>query len=142
MGKCMNCGNNEAVGRSKYCSNTCRALYSKRNRNEAQPTETEAQPISATNLELCRFCGMDLPRLSKLRQEPGACYECALKQPVRDGDDLWPEYRWDQKPFSEQPYEMTAFEREHYRPAASLGKGEYNPVSLPGRACYAGVSND
>lgn len=49
MNKCKfeSCSN-EAVGSSAYCSNSCRAKESKRNRTgatiEAQPEQTEAQP--------------------------------------------------------------------------------------------------
>lgn len=130
MSKCINC-DNEAVGRSKYCSDTCRALYSKRNRAKAQPAETEAQPISATDLEKCQYCGEPLPQLQLPRQYPGACYPCALMQPAKTGDDLWPAYRYDDRPYVEQ-VQLTDYEREHYKPATRLGPGEYNPVSKPG----------
>lgn len=43
MSKCINCGIKDAVGRSRYCSGSCRALYSKRNKAQPQPPETEAQ---------------------------------------------------------------------------------------------------
>lgn len=37
--KCLNC-NNEAVGRSKYCSDRCKVAYNRNNRNSATVTNT------------------------------------------------------------------------------------------------------
>ena len=31
--------------------------------------------------ELCQYCDKPLPKLLKPRRNPGACYDCALKQP-------------------------------------------------------------
>jgi len=42
----------------------------------------ETRP-AVTDLEKCRYCGEPLPALAKPRCYPGACYDCAIKQPHR-----------------------------------------------------------
>ena len=89
---------------------------------------------SVTHPDTCRCCSESLPKLLRPRRWPGMCYDCAMKYADRymDTDELWPEYRYS----NDSDYVMTAFEREHYKPASKLGKGEYNPVSLPGDKHY------
>ncbi len=61
----------ELIGRqTTYCSDKCRKSQS---RTKSRIDE------SRTNLELCRYCGNDLPRLEKSRQHPGACLDCVMK---------------------------------------------------------------
>ena len=74
-------------------------------------------------LELCRYCGEPLPALQHPRKWPGACLPCALKQPAKPSGDYKPYFTG----------QMTDFEREHYKPADQLAKGEHNPVSKPGQ---------
>ena len=80
--------------------------------------------------KLCKHCGN---MLSHAVIE--CCNDCALKQPTRvrpaqDGHILA------SRPALEFTGVMTAFEREHYRPASELKSGKYNPVSKPGDSHY------
>ena len=95
------------------------------------------EPEGIPDLERCQYCGEPLPQLQLPRQYPGACYPCALKQPVKTGDNLWPVYRYDDRPYSEQ-VQMTEQEQASYKSASQLGPGEFNKVSKPGDADYVG----
>ena len=77
------------------------------------------------DLEKCRYCGTDLPRLQRPRKHPGACLNCTNDIPVSRPATYTRQFTG----------QMTAFEREHYK--SELRPGEYNPVSKPGDSHYS-----
>ena len=124
----------ESTGRRKkrYCSDACRMAFNRdtnKLKTEQNSKANKTEQPKPNNLELCRYCGCDLPRLQLPRKYPGACYPCAMKAPPRLPDRDLPLY--DCKDRS-----MTVMERLFYQPADKLRPGEHNFVSLPGRACY------
>lgn len=84
--------------------------------------------------DTCRYCKKPIISLGYSRKYPGACYDCSLLPHPKTLEDLWPRYRY--TPYDESTYVMTAFEREHYKPAHKLSEGEHNPVSKPGDSHY------
>ncbi len=89
---------------------------------------------SSTHPDVCQYCDKPIISLGYTRKYPGACYDCSLKPHPKTIDDLWPAYRYS----NDSDYVMTAYEREHYKPANELADGEYNPVSKPGDSHYRG----
>ena len=53
----------------------------RRYREKTKGVTSQGVTQGVTDLELCRYCGEQLPALAKPRRHPGACYPCALKQP-------------------------------------------------------------
>ena len=86
--------------------------------------------------EQCQYCGEPLPKLSKPRKYPGACYECALKQPAKPVSPANEGHILASRPALEFTGKLTAFERKHYKPASELKPGELNPVSKLGDEHY------
>ena len=137
MAVCMNCGvviEGKRID-AKYCSDVCRVSF---NRNiEVEPvTDNVTDKLVIKDLEKCRYCGVDLPPLQRKRIHLGSCYDCALKQPAKvspatDGHIL------SSRPALEFTGELTDYEREHYKPASKLPKGQHNPVSKPGDSHYS-----
>jgi len=84
--------------------------------------ELFSEDTQGADLERCQYCGQMLPVLQKPRRWFGACQKCVTEQPMKRGNSYTPEFTGT----------MTTFEREHYRPASQLAKGEYNPVSRSG----------
>lgn len=84
--------------------------------------------------DTCQYCEKPIVSLGYPRKFLGACYDCSLIPHPKTVDDLWPKYRYT----NDSDYVMTAFEREHYKPAHELADGEYNPVSKPGDSHYRG----
>lgn len=41
--------------------------------------EQQSEVIPKPDLEKCRYCGADLPKLESPRRFPGACYPCTVK---------------------------------------------------------------
>ncbi len=136
MAKCLHCNKlieSKGTKPKKYCNDVCR-MRMKRDiaqANEQTNTNIQTNTNKRTDLEQCRYCGVDLPRLSRPRQHPGACYPCAIAQPSKPKDNSL-----SSQPVRHTTHRLTVMERLFYRPANELGKGEHNFVSLPGRACY------
>ena len=140
MSKCVQCGKEYIAKRStsSYCSPKCKQEFY-RNRMSKPVTVRESvtlKPVTVTNLELCQYCGELLPKLQNPRKYPGACYECAIKQPNKPVSPANEGHILASRPALEFTGKMTAFEREHYKPASELKPGEYNPVSKPGDEHY------
>ena len=78
--------NNELTGKQRtFCSDRCRKAATRTNRavQPGQMSDLSDLEPTRTNLEQCRYCDAPLPPLAKPRRWPGACYECAIKQPRR-----------------------------------------------------------
>lgn len=140
--KCLNCSVSiVSIGTKpkKYCSDKCRKQYVralKANGINTEQTDKRTGNLQTdtdkrTSLEQCRYCGVDLPKLSRPRRSPGACYPCAIAQPSKPRDNSL-----SSQPAMHTTHSMTVMERLFYRPADQLKPGQYNFVSLPGRACY------
>ena len=131
MNRCVECGKEYDAKRStsKYCSPKCRhESYLNRTSNAKPISNANAKNITLSNnanFEACRYCGQALPRLSRPRQYPGACYPCAIAQPSKPRDNIL-----SSKPTLHTTHKLTVMERLFYR------SGQHNFVSLPGRACY------
>ena len=78
--------------KARYCSDKCKQVAYRNRKQEPTVTSVTFAPVTEpavtppalrrdVSLELCRYCGELLPKLAKLRRWPGACYDCALKQP-------------------------------------------------------------
>lgn len=76
---------NELIGKQRtYCSDRCRKAESRATKSDKSVTQagrvSELEP-SRTSLERCRYCNVPLPPLAKPRRWPGACNDCAVRQP-------------------------------------------------------------
>lgn len=138
MAKCTQCGVEYESKRStsRFCGPKCKQAFyrnrmSKPGVTVVPPEDVSVTPndvtVTLTNLEKCRYCGVDLPKLQAPRKYPGSCYPCALKQPTKPG-------RTEYEPHFTGI--MTHYERENYRPANELHAHEFNPVSRPGDSHY------
>ena len=134
--KCVNCGKPVPQIANKkhrlYCHDACRKAYQRRVSGQAKADNIKNGRAKADNLERCRYCGVALPGLQAPRKHPGACYECAIKQPRKRSEGYNPHFTG----------QMTGHETTNYKPASQLGKGEYNPVSKPGRCRACGEELD
>lgn len=87
--ECIVC-NKPISKKARFCSDACRQKAYRNTKCNAPPSVTRENVTvesSVTDLELCRYCGRELPGLAKSRQWPGACYDCALKQTRRPSLD-------------------------------------------------------
>ena len=140
MAKCGNCGVEYEAKRStsEYCGPKCKQAFYRNRCKALSVTDVTVRPVtnvSVTDLEKCRYCGKSLPRLQEPRKYPGACYECAIKQPT----PLIKDNELSSHPAIEFTGQMTGYEREYYKPASELGPNELNPVSRPGSEDHNGV---
>ena len=138
MSKCLQCGEEYESKRStsEYCSIKCKSAFY---RNRMKPDTVMLDTLKSdtvTDLEKCRYCGIALRPLQNPRKYPGACYECAIKQPAKPVQPANEGHILASRPALEFTGKLTAFEREHYKPASELKPGEYNPVSKPGDEHY------
>ncbi|KKL68641.1 hypothetical protein LCGC14_2122980 [marine sediment metagenome] len=71
--------------KARTCSDKCRKQASRSvTTSVTNVTVDRCDKPSVTDLELCRYCSAPLPKLSKPRRWPGACYPCAMKAPPTD----------------------------------------------------------
>jgi len=162
MAKCAYCGadvpQTEGKRAKLYCNDKCRmAFVRKASITERKPLTkpltniTEQKPIKATS-GVCWCCGAEIPKGTV------CCGPCAWSgRAERAGS--YPPLLTDRTPEQMEidlnsltltgDCQMTDYEREHYKPASELAKGEHNPVrpvSKPGQeridAHYAGVCDD
>lgn len=95
MNKCVICGKDS--GKGQTCCSAHRKALQRRNagvtKGVTNVTVDGCDKPSVTDLELCRYCGKPLPKLERSRRSPGACYECAIKQPARAYGEQWPSDR-------------------------------------------------
>ncbi len=138
MANCKQCNKEyEGKGRSLYCSTACKQEFYRNRMKEVcydKPvpvTIRNAKPVTIADLEKCQYCGQALPKLSRPRRYPGACYLCAIAQPSKPIDNTL-----SSQPALHTTHKMTVMERLFYRPIVELLPGQTNFVSLPGRACY------
>jgi len=80
---CIVC--NEPISKkARTCSAKCRQIASRQRSVTSSVTPvtvTKCDKASVTDLELCRYCTKPLPALAKPRRWPGACNDCAVRQP-------------------------------------------------------------
>ena len=67
--------------KARTCSAKCRKQVQRQAPSVTSVTVRKCDMPSVTTFELCRYCSKPLPPLAKLRHNPGACYDCAIKQP-------------------------------------------------------------
>jgi len=78
-----------AISGPERQSENARGLRRRAEAGDTQPVipsdviPKEETPPMPSDLEKCRYCGEPLPALAKPRRHPGACYDCAIKQPRR-----------------------------------------------------------
>jgi hypothetical protein len=118
MGRCKQCGNEYESKRStsEYCSPACKQVFY-RNRIRTPVTVTPSKDVTATDI----FKKVDWSKLTKAEQVKRWAKIKAAGAVLTGG------------------YELTDYEREHYKPAHELaklskeeGKAIFNPVSVPG----------
>jgi len=148
MGICKQCNKEYDAKRSTslYCSAKCKQ-DSYRNKDKVvtvtpvtlsdnSVTLRNAKTVTVTNLELCQYCGKELPKLMEHRLSPGACLVCSIEQPNKPAPPASLGHTVSSTPISTSTHKLTVMERLFYRPADKLMPGQHNFVSLPGRACY------
>ncbi len=71
--------------KARTCSAKCRKIAQRQRTSVTKRCDTVTvngcDKSTVTDLELCRYCTKPLPALVKPRRWPGACYDCAVKQP-------------------------------------------------------------
>ena len=135
MPECKQCGKEYKSKRitSSYCGPKCKQEFYRNRMKDVTAKETKS--VTVTDVaNPCKYCGKQLD-FAILE----CCSDCALKQPTKvspaqDGHILA------SRPALEFTGKMTAFEREHYKPASELKPGKYNPVSKPGDDHSTGVA--
>lgn len=148
MRKCLECGGDVPQTDGKrlklYCNEACRKTYGRKQAKLAKeiiqeistalPDTINGRSINGQPLPdkpKCKYCGVELDHPKQV-----CCGPCAWG---RQGYAA----HTDQRPLFQSQglvltgrYKLTAFEREHYRPASELGVGQHNPVSRPGDSHY------
>lgn len=144
MVKCLNCHKevkqHDGKRHKLYCNATCRVAYKRKAKLITEHANSEQtiseQPLAnkAEQLGKCKYCGVELDHPKQV-----CCGSCAWKRPGYGHDGQRPKFQ-SQGAVLTGGYKLTAYERQHYKPASELGSGEYNPVSKPGDADYDGVA--
>lgn len=141
MAICKQCGTEYEAKRStsSYCSPGCKQEFY-RNRMTEPVTLKDAKPVTVTKGK-CWCCGKDIEPILVCCQECAWSGKAATKRagayPLLLTDRIPDQMETDivtAKPTG--GYELTDFEREHYKPADQLPKGQHNPISKPGDSHY------
>jgi len=111
MAKCLNC-DNEAVGRSRYCSDSCKVLYNRKQQKGKSVNNTKRKQQTVTPEGLVDAVPVNYG------QPDCACKHC--QQNIIAGNRL-------------------IINHGKYKPYYQLARNEINRVSLPGDIDYTGV---
>ena len=144
--KCLYCSElvgGEGTKPKLYCSDRCRKAY-KRRGEQTDRLSKRTEQTDKVKGGVCWCCGAEIDKRTV------CCQECAWSGKAKaERAGAYPPLLDDRTPSKMEAdlstlvltggYQLTAFEREHYKPADQLSKGEFNPVSLPGSPDYSGL---
>lgn len=144
MAVCKRCGVEYEAKRStsQYCGDACRLTAYKNAKQLRAERNAKVEEVETVNT--CRYCGAEIDHRLV------CCMDCATSgkaEAARAGS--YPPTLTDRTPNEMETdlhtatltrgYELTEYEKQHYKPASQLASGQYNPVSKPGDVDYEGT---
>lgn len=140
MANCKQCGKEYEAKRntSHYCSPKCKQEFYRNRMSTVTPKPVTVRPVKPVTVTKgkCWCCGKSIAPILVCCQDCAWSGKAAAKR-AGAYPPLITDRTHNQMELSiltaktTGGYELTGYEREHYKPASELKPGQYNPVSKP-----------